>query len=327
MRSLRDLPKAHLHLHLEAAMRLETLRELGDRHGVHVPEMSGFESFGDFLKLYEAATEVLVGEDDLRRLLLEMAEDARADGAVWVEYHVYPPLWFGRFGTDEEALDLTLALAREATEQTGVGLGAVVAIDRTAPVEVGMGTAELAVSRMGRGVVALGLANDETGNPPEPFAAAFDLAKGAGLTCVPHAGELGGPDSVRTAVDLLHADRLGHGVRAIEDPDLVRRLADEGVVCDVCPTSNIVLGLFPSVEEHGIRTLVEAGVRVTINTDDPLLFGPGLLEEYENVQRAFGWDDATMAGIARTSIEASGAPADRKAAALDGVDAWLAAGS
>src|SRR5687767_6297243 len=130
MRSLRDLPKALLHLHLEAAMRPSTLAELGERHGVHVPEMSGFESFGDFLKLYEAATEVLVGEDDLRRLILEMAEDARADGAVWVEYHVYPPLWFGRFGSDEEALDLTLALAAEAAERTGVGLGAVVAIDR-----------------------------------------------------------------------------------------------------------------------------------------------------------------------------------------------------
>lgn len=323
MRSLHALPKAHLHLHLEAAMRPATLRELGERHGVHVPEMSGFESFSDFLKLYDAATEVLVGEDDLRRLIVETAEDARADGAVWVEYHVYPPLWLGRFGSEDEALDLTLALAAEATATTGVGLGAVVAIDRTAPVEVGMRTAELAVSRMGRGVVALGLANDEAGHPPEPFARAFDLAKEAGLTCVPHAGELDGPSSVRAAVDLLHADRIGHGVRAIEDPDLVRRLADEGVVCDVCPTSNVVLGVFPSLEEHGIRTLVDAGVRVTINTDDPLLFGPGLLEEYENAQRAFAWDDATMAGIARTSIEASGADADRKAAALAGVDAWL----
>ena len=132
---------------------------------------------------------------------------------------------------------------------------------------------------------------------------------------------------MRAAVDLLHADRLGHGVRAIEDPDLVRRLADEGVVCDVCPTSNVILGLFPSVEEHGIRTLVEAGVPVTINTDDPLLFGPGLLEEYEHVRRAFGWDDATMAGIARTSIEASGAPIDVKESALAAVAAWNATAS
>ena len=323
MRNLRDLPKAHLHLHLEAAMRPGTLRELGERHGVHVPEMSGFSSFGDFLKLYEAATEVLVTEDDLRRLVLEMAEDARADGAVWLEYHVYPPLWFGRFGSDEEALDLTLALAREATERTGVGLGAIVAIDRTDTPERGMETARLAVSRTGRGVVGLGLANDETGRPPEPFAEAFDLAKEAGLLCVPHAGELGGPPSVAAAVDLLHADRIGHGVRALEDPALVDRLAAEGVVCDVCPTSNVILGLFPSVEEHGVRTLVERGVRVTINTDDPLLFGPGLHEEYAGVQRAFGWDDATMAAIARTSIEASGAPDDLKAGALAGIEAWL----
>jgi adenosine deaminase len=324
MRALRELPKAHLHLHLEAAMRPSTLAELGEQHGVHVPDMSSFATFGDFIKVYDVVTDCLRTGDDLRRLIREMAEDAAADGAVWLEYHVYPALWLGRFGSDEEALDLTLALAREAEEATGVGLGAIVAIDRTHGLDEAVRTAEMAASRAGRGVVALGLANDETGRPPEPFAEAFAIGREAGLLSVPHAGELGGPDYVRGAVEVLHADRVGHGVRGAEDPDVVRLLADEGVVCDVCPTSNLLLGLFPSMRDHAISRLVEAGVRVTINTDDPLLFGPGLFDEYRTVQQAFGWDDEVMAGIARTSIEASGAPPDRRSSALAAIDAWLA---
>jgi adenosine deaminase len=326
MRALRELPKAHLHLHLEAAMRPETLAELADRHGIRVPDLGAFETFADFIKVYEAATDCLRTPDDLRRLLRELAEDAADDGAVWVEYHVYPPLWLGRFGSDEEALDLCLEAAREAEAATGVGLGAVVAGDRTEPVDTAVRAAELAASRAGEGVVAFGLANGETARPPDPFAPAFAVAREAGLLSVPHAGEQGGPDFVRAALDLLGADRLGHGVRSVEDPDLVRRLAAEGVVCDVCPTSNLLLGLYPSIEEHPIATLLEAGVRVTINADDPLLFGPGLFDEYHAVQRAFGWDDATMAGIARTSIEASGAPAALRSTALAGIDAWLGAG-
>ena len=319
---LATLPKAHLHLHLEAAMRPATLHELAAEHGIAVPELTAFSTFPEFLGVYEAATESLRRPDDLRRLVRELAEDAAADGAVWVEFHVYPPLWFGRFGSDEEALDLTLEAARDATAATGVGLGLVVAADRTSPVEDAVRTAKLAVRRAGEGVTTFGLANDETGHPPDPFAEAFRIAREGGLLSAPHAGELGGPDFVRAAIDLLGADRIGHGVRSIEDPDLVRRLADEGIVCDVCPTSNLVLGLYPSMEEHAVGALLEAGVRVTLNTDDPLLFGPGLLEEYEAVQRAFGLDDAAMAGIARTSIEASGAPDELKRTALHGIDDW-----
>lgn len=322
-RSLRDLPKAHLHLHLEAAMRPSTLQELAAEHGVEVPALDGFSTFPDFIRLYEAATEALRRPEDVQRLLRELAEDAAADGATWVEVHHYPPLWLGRFGTDEETLDLTLDAARAATAATGVGIGVVVSADRTHDPTEAERTARLAASRRDAGVAAFGLANDETGNPPDPFAGAFRIARDAGLLSAPHAGELGGPDYVRAAVDLLGADRLGHGVRAVEDPELVGRLADQGVVCDVCPTSNLVLGLFPSIEEHGIGTLLDAGVPVTINTDDPLLFGTGLLAEWELVRDAFGLDDAAMAAIARTSIAASGAPQERKGAALAGIDAWL----
>lgn len=311
MTDLRALPKAHLHLHLEAAMRPSTLHELAAEHGLPVPSMS-MRTFGDFIALYQAATDVLRRPDDLRRLLAELAEDARDDGAVWVEYFVYPPLWLGRFGAEEDALDLVLALQAEAAAATGVGLGAIVTADRTLDPATAEHWARLAVSRRGAGVVGFGLANDETHFPPEPFETAFAIARDGGLLSIPHAGELAGPESVRGALDALHAHRIGHGVRSVEDPDLVRRLADEQVTCDVAVASNLALGLYPSIRKHAIGTLVEAGVPVTINTDDPLMFGPGLLDEYTAIRDAFQWDDAVMAKIAATSIAASGAPEELK---------------
>ena len=309
--SLRDLPKAHLHLHLEAAMRRTTLEELAVEHGLPTPSME-LRTFTDFIAVYQAATDVLRRPEDLRRLLVELAEDARDDGAVWVEYFVYPPLWLGRFGSDEDALDLVLELQADAAAATGVGLGAIVTADRTLDPSIAEDWARLAVARRDAGVVGFGLANDETHFPPEPFEKAFTIARDGGLLSIPHAGELAGPDSVRGALDVLKADRIGHGVRAVEDPDLVRRLADEQVTCDVSVASNLALGLYPSIREHAIGTLVDAGVPVTINTDDPLMFGPGLLDEYTAIRDAFQWDDDVMARIAATSIEASGAPEDLK---------------
>lgn len=320
-RDLRTLPKAHLHLHLEAAMRPSTLRDLAAEHGIAVPALD-FSTFADFIVLYRLATDVLRRPADLRRLVREMAEDARDDGAVWVEYFVYPPLWLGRFGSDEEALDLVIDAARVATASTGVGLAAIVTADRTLDPDLAVRAAELAVSRAGRGVAGFGLANDETDHPPEPFENAFAIAVEGGLLSVPHAGELAGPESVRGALDVLHADRVGHGVRAVEDPALVARLAAERVTCDVAVTSNLALGLYPSVREHAIGTLIDAGVPVTINADDPLLFGPGVLAEYASVRDAYGYSDDQMAAIARTSITASAAPPDLQATALHDIETW-----
>jgi adenosine deaminase len=174
-------------------------------------------------------------------------------------------------------------------------------------------------------VVSFGLANDEAIGPPEPFAEAFKIAKDAGLLSVPHAGELAGPESIRGALHTLEADRLQHGVRAVEDPELVQHLADSGIVLDVCPTSNLLLSVYPSIEEHALLELLDAGVQCSINADDPLLFGPGMLEEYELVRRALALDDEIMAAIARASIEGSGAPDALKASARRAIDAWLAA--
>jgi adenosine deaminase len=323
-RSLFDLPKAHLHVHLEGAMRPATLAELAEEYGVAVPAIRGYGSFTEFVGQYRAACAVLRTPEDIRRLVREVVEDAAAAGAVWVEPQFYPLHHNETVGSATDVIQLIVAAGQEAAAELGLGFGAMIAADRTCDVDEAITLARHAADHAGAGVVAFGLANDETGFPPEPFGKAFAIAVEAGLISAPHAGELEGADSVRGALNVLHARRIGHGVRAIEDPELVRRLADSEVCLDVCPTSNVMLSVVGSLAEHPLPRLLEAGVRCSINGDDPLLFGPGLLEEYEVARTRLGLDDEHLARVARCSVEASGAPEALVAKAVTGIEAWLA---
>jgi adenosine deaminase len=323
MRDLRALPKAHLHLHLEGAMRPSTLHNLAGQVGVDVPQTRGFGSFAAFAGMYVAACAVLTTPEAVARLVREVVEDAATDGAVWVEPAVYLPRHRERIGPSELTLEIMLDAAADAARELGVGVGFVVAADRTADPAEAVDLARLAAGRAGRGVVGFGLANDEAGWPPEPFAPAFAIAREAGLLSVPHAGELAGPESVLGALDALAADRIQHGVRAIEDTELVRRLADSPVCLDICPTSNVMLAVAASIEAHPLPALLEAGVRCSLNADDPLLFGPNLLEEYEVVRARLGLDDDALGHVARCSIDASGAPDRLKTTARAGIDTWF----
>jgi adenosine deaminase len=324
MRDLRTLPKAHLHIHLEGAMRPSTLRDCAAELGVEVPPIRGFGSFAAFSGMYVAACQILTTPDALGRLVREVVEDNAIDGAVWVEPAIYLPHHNTQIGPPEHTLEIVLQAAADAGRDFGVGVGIMVAADRTLDPSDAVDQANLAAKYAGQGVVSFGLANDETDWPPEPFAEAFAIAKEAGLLSVPHAGELAGPESVIGALDMLGADRIEHGVRAIEDPDLVRRLADSEVCLDVCPTSNVLLSVVPSIEAHPLPALLAAGVRCSLNADDPLLFGPNLLAEYEVVRARLGLDDDALAGSARTSLEASGAPDELKARGRIAIDAWMA---
>ena len=280
-----------------------------------VPPVRGFGSFTAFVGMYLAACRVLRTEADLRRLVREVVEDAAADGVAWVEPALYPSNHRDRLGPDEQTAEIVLDELAVAGAELGVGAGLVIAADRTASPDQAMELARLASRYAGRGVVGFGLANDEAGHPPEPFAAAFALARAAGLLAVPHGGELDGPESVRGCIDACGADRVMHGVRAVEDPDLVARLVDEGVCLDVCPSSNVALAVVDSIEVHPLPELLAAGVSCSINADDPLLFGPGILAEYQLCRDELGFDDDTLAGVARCSIDASGAPDKLKATA------------
>jgi adenosine deaminase len=324
VRDLRALPKGHLHLHLEGSMRPATLAELADTAGIPVPEIRGYGSFTAFADTYLAACAVLNTPEQLARLVYEVVEDSVLDGAVWVEPSFYAPHHRDRFGEDEAIVDIVLDALHAAGAQLGVGVGLMLAADRTADPSIAVEQARLAAARADRGVVSFGLANDEAIGPPEPFAGAFALAKDAGLLSAPHAGELAGPESVRGALDTLRPDRLQHGVRAVEDPELVKRLADSDIVLDVCPTSNLLLSVYPSFAEHPLPQLLDAGIGCSLNGDDPLLFGPVLLDEYEVARTEMGLDDAALASIARASITGSGAPTELKASALRSIDDWLA---
>ena len=326
-RDLRALPKAHLHLHLEGGMRPATLLELADHYGVAVT-MDGDGSFETFIRLYRAACEVLRSPDDVARLVREVAEDAAAAGGVWVE----PSEWITaaqasrlQLNNEEAVLEVVLDAARRAERDTGVGVGIMVASNRTRPPDEAVALARLAARYADQGVVAFGLADDELRGVPELFAEGFRIARDAGIIRAPHAGEHGGPESVRGALDALGAQRIQHGVRSAEDPWLLERLAAEEVTLDVCPTSNVQLKLFPDYASHPLPKLLQAGVKVSLNADDPLFFGSGLLEEYELARNTFGLDDEALASIAASSIRASGAPDALKATALKGIERWRTA--
>jgi adenosine deaminase len=323
-RDLALLPKAHLHLHLEGGMRPRTLQELADEHGMSVPVIRGFGSFPMFAEMYVAACEVLRTPEDLTRLFDETLDDAAAAGAVYVEPAFFLPHHRHRLGPEEQVLEMALDAIAGASARTGVAAGLMIAADRTRSPEDAVEQARIAARFAGRGVVAFGLANDEQGHPPEPFEEAFRIARGAGLLSTPHAGELDGPASVRGALDVLGADRIEHGVRAVEDQALLQRLADEQVCLDVCPTSNLLLSVVDDLASHPLIRLLDAGVRCSLNADDPLLFGPGLLEEYQLCRDTMGLSDGQLADIARSSLLASGAPQVVIDEGVAGVDAWLA---
>ncbi|HLI24258.1 MAG TPA: adenosine deaminase family protein, partial [Acidimicrobiales bacterium] len=236
-RDLTALPKGHLHLHVEGGMRKSTLVELAEHYGIELPPVASYRSFTEFAQLYQAACAVLRTHDDLRRLVRESVEDAAASGAVWLEMGVRPTLHLSKFASEAEILETFIDEGRVAGGELGVEVGVLVTIDRTEPVSIAMREAQLAASFAGKGVVSIGLANDEVGHPPGPFAEPFRMAREAGLLSCPHAGELEGPASMWEALEDLAADRLQHGVRCLEDPKLVERLAADGVCLDVCPTS------------------------------------------------------------------------------------------
>ncbi|HEX6247609.1 MAG TPA: adenosine deaminase [Nocardioidaceae bacterium] len=334
-RSLTALPKAHLHLHFTGSMRHSTLLELANRDGITLPEalvedwppqLSAADEKGwfRFQRLYDVARSVLRTEGDVRRLVLEAAEDDVADGSRWLEIQVDPSGYAARFGGITAFTDLVLDAVRDASARTGLGMAVVIAANRTRHPLDARTLARLAAQYAGRGVVGFGLSNDERRGRTEEFAPAFAIAERAGLMLAPHGGELLGPDSVRTCLDHLHADRLGHGVRVAEDPALLDRVAEEGVPLEVCPVSNVALGVYSDLTSVPLPALLEAGATVALGADDPLLFGSRLAGQYATMRAAHGLDDTQLAELAAMSVRASRAPQETKSVLLREVTAWLA---
>lgn len=333
-RTISTLPKAHLHLHFTGSMRHSTLLELAARDGIRLPaalvedwppQLVATDEKGwfRFQRLYDIARSVLRTEDDIRRLVREAAEDDISGGGVWTEIQVDPSGYGANFGGITAFTDLVIDAARDASASTGMGMGLVVAANRTRHPLDARTLARLAAQYADRGVLGFGLSNDERRGETASFGPAFAIADRAGLRLVPHAGELLGPAHVTDALDSLHAHRLGHGVRSAEDPRVLERLAKLGVALEVCPSSNVALGVYATLEEVPVRTLMEAGIEVALGADDPLLFGSSLGGQYALMRAAQDFSDEDLADLARMSLRASAAPESLVRSALSDVDTWL----
>jgi len=283
-------PKIELHVHLEGAVSPEALIAAAARNEWELPadspeELADFMRFRDFdhfMKAWFATTPALSTERDYRELVVDYARRAADQGAVYVEAIFSPTDKLPQGVSLDTCFEGFCDGAAQAREEVGIEVRLTPDITRGfADLDTAKRVAAYCVRYRDRGVVGLGLGGPEDGNPPEPYAEAFAIAREGGIASVPHAGETAGPESIRGALEALGADRIRHGVRAVDDPDLLQELAERQVVCDVCVVSNVRLGVVASIEQHPLPTMLAAGVPCTVNTDDPTFFSCDLTSEHD----------------------------------------------
>lgn len=339
-RDLAALPKAELHLHLEGCMRFETLVDLCQKHNLDVPadtRNKRFKNFAPhFVNVYIAACQCLRDESDLHRLVLEVAQDAAQSGAKWIEPALSITVYAKRFGGIESTLHILAEAATIAEQSTGVGIGFIISAERHFPLEEAQQLANIVQNNQdqicGRpAIVGFGLHGQEEGHPPEAFANAFEIALNGThhhILSIPHAGEIApfsgkGAQSVRGAILVLKANRIGHGILAASDKNVLQLLMDKCVCLDIAVSSNFFLNVVDSISQHPLKALLERGVDCTINTDDSLLFGSSLLQEYTLCREKLGLTDEMLAACAETSFRHSAAPKDVKDKNVTNIQNWL----
>jgi adenosine deaminase len=305
------IPKAELHVHLEGTAPPALVRRLAERNGLRVPdalfdssERFAYTDFLDFLSTYDMAASVIRTGQDYRDVTYEYLAGCARDGALYVELTASPDHAALVGLSDEKHLGGIARGIDDARADHGIEGRILISCVRNFGVEQALRVARHAAERPHPYVVGFSMAGDEENYPAHDYADAFCIAAEAGLGCTVHAGEWAGADSVRGALE-LPVTRISHGVRSIEDPALVAELADRGIVLECCPTSNVVLGVFPSYEQHPLPRLLAAGVRVTLGSDDPPYFGASVGGEYSVCRERFGFDDQTLRDITRTAIDAA----------------------
>jgi adenosine deaminase len=305
-----QVPKAELHVHLEGTAPPDLIRRIAERNGLAVPEGTfaapdrfAYRDFLDFLDTYDKAASVIRTGEDYRDITYEYLVKCEGEGAVYVELTASPDHARLVGLADEEHIDGIARGIDDARRDTGIEGRILISCVRNFGVESALRIARYAAERPHPYIVGFSMAGDEQNYPPGAYAGAFELAAGAGLGCTIHAGEWAGPESVRGGLE-LPVSRIAHGVRSIEDPRLVEELAERGIYLECCPTSNVVLGIYPSYEEHPLPRLRAAGVRVTLGSDDPPYFGASIGGEYQVCREQFGFTDDDLRGITRTALEA-----------------------
>ena len=325
---LHALPKAEVHLHLEGCFEAATIAQWARAEGVALPrpqeDLFRFAGLADFLGFLDLACGLARTPQRLEELSYGLSQRLADNGTGYADVIFNPThwhAWHGRLAAMIDAMDAGF----RAAEQDGLPpVGLCVSLLRTQTAAQATELVDTLRALRHPRVRALSVDGNEAtaGRTGPRFADAFKRAAQDGLRRTVHAGESSGPEGVWDAIDLLGADRIDHGVRAIEDAALVDVLAERGIPLGICPTSNVVLGVVPSIAAHPIETLRAAGVRVSLNTDDPALLGASLVGEYALCREAFGWSEETIRAVARTSIEASFADADTQASLLQALQAW-----
>jgi adenosine deaminase len=313
---IRRMPKVELHVHLEGSIQPATLLALAKRNQVALPaaDVAGlqhwyrFTNFKHFIEIYLTISSCICTPEDIELIARDFLRNQAAQNIRHSEVTYTPYTHFStnrRIPFDEQFDALSRARAWGQRE-LGTQCNWVFDVARNVrPIEHALTVAEWAIRGKDQGVVGFGLGGIEAGNPPELFAEAFALTRAAGLAAVPHAGEVAGAESVRGAIETLHATRIGHGVRCLEDPQLVALLRERQIPLEVCPTSNVCLGVAPSFAEHPLPRLLAEGLFVTLNSDDPPMFNTTLTDEYAQAAAAFNFDLETIKRLALNGVRAS----------------------
>lgn len=318
------MPKVELHLHLEGAIRPHTILELAQQNGIELPifgianieELFLYHDFKDFLNVFIQLTRVIVHPEDFERLGYELGISLASQRVLYAEVMLSPMQHVLRGINLFDVVRASVRGFRQAERETGIQIRLILDYGRQYGPEYAWYILEAAKQMMDDGVVGWSIGGDEIHFPPEPFADVFAAAREAGLHVTAHAGEVVGPPSVWGAVDVLHVDRIGHGIQSIDDPKLVSHLCEQQVVLDVCPSSNLLTGAVASWEQHPLRRLYDAGVCVTVNSDDPTFFRTTLVDEYRAIayHHNFSIDDICVLMV--NAASASFLPSREKTALL-----------
>lgn len=318
---IRAMPKVELHVHLQGATQPETLLTLAKRNQIALPIATvedarawyQFRDFDHFIQIYGQVCACIVTEDDLELMTRDFLKGQAGQNIVWSEVTYTPALRNQREGLTFERQLAAINRARAwAAAELNVQMGVVIDIPRHVSAEEGEYWADWAISGLGDGVIAFGIGGPEVGNPPSKYANAFARTRAAGLPCVPHAGETVGAESIWDALETCDPVRIGHGVRCLEDVKLVEHLRQRQIPLEVSPTSNVCLGVVPSFAEHPLPQLIDAGLYVTINSDDPPMFNTTLTDEYLKVADTFGYDAGMIESLALNALRTALLPADEK---------------
>jgi adenosine deaminase len=338
--ALKRMPKVDLHRHLEGSLRLETLAQIAEKEGLDLPlkrdalsaqvqvRAQDPATAQSFLAKFEALRQFYVSREVIQRLTREAVIDAALDGVRYLELRFNPmALASARKFPLGEVIDWVCASAAEAARASGIRVCLIASVNRHESVEVAHQAARQAIERKARGIAGLDLAGKEWQFDAGPFRDIFAEAKKAGLGVTVHAGEWAGAEAVRHAIEAMGADRVGHGVRVIEDPEVVALARERGLVFEVCLMSNVQSGVVAEAAAHPLPRMIEAGLRVTLNTDDPQVSGITLSSEYALARRAFGLSEQTLQGLVLTAVQASFLPTREKKALEASIAAEMLGGS